>query len=43
MLPSFISDMTSLSFLNMKGSNKNSIPDSIKQRIETDDNLHLFD
>ncbi len=43
MLPSCISDMPSLSVLNMKGSNKNSIPDSIKQRIETDDNLHLFD
>ena len=43
MLPSCIAEMPSLSVLNMKGSNKNSIPDSIKQRIENDDNLHLFE
>jgi hypothetical protein len=32
-----------LSVINMKGSNKNSIPDSVKQRIQEDDNLHLFE
>ena len=43
MLPSCIAQMPRLSVVNMKGSNKNSIPDSLKQRLETDDNLHLFD
>ena len=43
MLPSCIAQMSRLSVVNMKGSNKNSIPDSLKQRLETDDNLHLFD
>ncbi len=43
MLPSCIAQMPRLSVVNMKGSNKNSIPDSLKQRLETDDNLHLFE
>jgi hypothetical protein len=43
MLPSCIAQMPKLSVINMKGSNKNSIPDSVKQRIQEDDNLHLFE
>jgi hypothetical protein len=43
MLPSCIAEMPKLSVINMKGSNKNSIPDSVKQRIQEDDNLHLFE
>jgi hypothetical protein len=43
MLPSCIAQMPRLSVINMKGSNKNSIPDSVKERIQQDDNLHLFE
>jgi len=43
MLPTCIAQMPKLSVINMKGSNKNSIPDSVKQRIQEDDNLHLFE
>ncbi len=41
MLPDCIAQMPKLSVVNMKGSNQNSIPQSIKDKVEMDD-LHLF-
>ena len=42
-LPSCVADLPNLSVINMKNCNKSIIPDSVMQRIESDDNLHLFE
>jgi hypothetical protein len=43
MLPSCLANLTKLTVINLKNSNASSVvPDSLKQKIEQDDNFHLF-
>jgi Leucine-rich repeat (LRR) protein len=42
-LPGCLANLPRLTVLNLKGSNPNSvIPDELKQKMESDDNFHLF-
>ena len=42
-LPGCLANLPKLTVLNLKGSNPNSvIPDELKQKMESDDNFHLF-
>jgi hypothetical protein len=43
MLPSCLANLTKLTVINLKNSNASSVvPDSLKQKIDQDDNFHLF-
>ena len=43
MLPSCLANLPRLTVINLKNSNASSvIPDSLKQKIDQDDNFHLF-